>query len=1005
MIKSLTLLKISTIIFLGGLSFDLSSQTITGQVTSADDGLGLPGVTVQVKGTSRGAITDIDGRYSLNLEAGDDILVFSYIGFETQEVSIAGRSTIDVSLDLDIGELEEVVVIGYGTIQKRDLTGSVSSVKSEEIVKIPSSNPIQSLQGKVSGLQVTSVSGEPGAAPAVRVRGVGSLNDPSPLYVVDGVIIDDNKFTSVDGDVFDGGESSGADLGFLNSSDIESIEVLKDASSIAIYGTRGANGVVLITTKSGSSGDSRLEFNSFYSIQNPASMIDLLNGREFANAFNEIGLGAPFNVDLVPNTDWQDEIFRKNAPIQSYTLSASGGSEKSSYFISGNYLGQDGMVPKTDYERLSLRYNGRHKLKDYFTLGNNLTFSHITKQNMGNVVANAYRAWPVDIPGNADTGFLENAVGNPLATIEFTNSERKSWGLLGNLYGELRFLKNFVAKSSYQFDGDFINSQSFTPVFFVSPQQQNEENDLTKSSIRTITWLWENTITYDTEISDSRINLLAGYTLQETTRELLSGTTENIIREDEDIRFLKNGENERENTNDGIDKYSYLSYLFRANYSFKSKYLLTLTARVDGSSKFGPNNRYGFFPALAVGWNIIEESFLDAPFISNLKLRASWGRVGNDKIQWDSRFSSVETGRDGVFGNPENLQPGATLGRTSNEDLRWEETEMIDLGLEFGFFSNRLTGEFDYYNNKTKDILVDLITPAHFGNGNFVRVFVNAADVQNKGFEFALNWQDKVGNVSYGIGLVGHTISNEVLAVGTSNEPRIGGNLGNGQNVTRALVGQPIGAFFGYIVDGVFQTETEIENSPSLAGQEPGDLKFRDANNDGQLNSEDWRVIGNPIPDLVTGLSFNVSYKAFDVSIDFQGQFGNEIYNGKAAVRPNLSNYETNVLDRWTPENPSSSEPRITAGGNNFLQSEYFIQDGSFIRLRNVMIGYNFPQQVIEFLKINSARFYLSGTNVFTVTDYTGYSPEIGGEPLEAGLDLGVYPIATVYTAGLNVRF
>ncbi|MEO9869181.1 SusC/RagA family TonB-linked outer membrane protein [Ekhidna sp.] len=1004
MVKRLPRFRTVCMTALSLLFFSAQAQTITGKVTSADDGEPLPGVTVQIKGTTQGAITDIDGRYNLLMPDSTIVLVFSYIGFQSQEISVLNQSTIDIEMELDLSELEEVVVIGYGTVQKRDLTGSVFSVKNEDIVKIPSSNPIQALQGKVSGVQISSVSGEPGAAPSVRIRGVGSLNDPSPLYVVDGVIIDDNRFSSVDGDVFDAGQSSGADLSFLNSSDIESIEVLKDASSIAIYGTRGANGVILITTKTGSKGDAKLEFSSHYSFQNVANKIDLLNGRQFAQVFNEIGLGTPFNEDLVANTDWQSLIFEENAPLQSYTISASGATEKTNYFISGNYLKQDGVIPKTDYERISVRYNGKYELTDFFTLGNNLTFSNINKENLGNIVSTAYRAWPVFDATDASGNFLENPVGNALATIEYANNSRKSFGVLANIYAEIKFLKNFTFKSSYQLDGDVTDAISFTPVFFVSDRQLNEENDLTKSSIRTATWLWENTITYSKEFNDHRINGLLGYTAQETNRNLLSGSTENLIREDDDLRFLRNGETESESVNDGVDKYSYLSYLARVNYSFKSKYLITITARIDGTSKFGANQRYGFFPAVGLGWNVTEENFLNSSFITNLKLRSSWGRVGNDKIPWDSRFSSVQAGIDGVFGIPEAIQPGATLGRTSNENLKWEETEMIDVGIEFGMLDNRLSGEVDYYYNTTSDILVSLITPAHFGNGNFVPVFLNAADVRNKGFEFSLNWRDEVGEFSYGVGLVGHTIDNETLSIGERDEPKFGGNIGGGQNVTITRVGSPIGAFYGYRVDGVFQNETEIANNPSLPGQQPGDLRFRDVSGDNELSSEDWEIIGSPIPDLVAGLNFNLGYRSFDLSIDFQGQFGNEIYNGKA-LKQDIANFETNVLNRWSETNPSNTEPRVTAGGNNFFQSEYFIQDGSFIRLRSVVVGYNFPQNVTEFLKISSARFYLSGTNLFTITDYTGYSPEIGGEPFEAGIDTGVYPITRVFTAGLNVRF
>lgn len=989
------LLLISALVLFWSATVFGQTRVISGQVLSDEDNGALPGANVLVQGTTKGTVTDLNGRYTLELGPGEDVLVFSFIGFTTQTVQVGERNTINVTLAVDRQALEEIVVIGYGSVKKSDLTGSVASISGNDLTKIPNPNPLQALQGKVPGVQVTTGSGAPGANPTLRIRGIGTINDASPLFVVDGVIIDNGN------------------VNFLSPSDIQSINVLKDASAIAIFGTRGSNGVVIITTNKGSD-KGRINLSTSYGVQSVAHKIDLLNAREFAQVINSITPGTYNNLDALPDIDWQDLIYRKNQPIANYDLSFANSSDKLSYYLGTSIFTQDGLIEKSEFTRFTLKLNTTYKALDFLTLGNNLTISRTETGNAPGVISTAYRAWPVSNPFNPDGSFAEVGGGsNPLASINYANSSSQQVRLLGNLYAEATLLKGLTLKSSYQADLTVGRGTSFTPAFFVSALQQNEFSDLSKSSSLDGTWLWENTITYDKTFGNHRVNLLGGFSVQETYRESLSGTTQNLIRDNPDLWYLNNGENSTTlpNTvsNDLGASYSYGSYLFRANYVNNDKYLLTLTGRIDGSSKFGENNVYGFFPAVAVGWNISQEDFMAGiGWLANLKLRGSWGNVGNDKISFESRFARIQTGLEAVFGANETLFPGATLDKTSNPDLKWEITRMLDIGVEFGLFNNRLQTEIDYYNNQTNDVLNGIPTPGHLGNGAFTTVVQNVATVANRGVEFNLSWRDNVGEIGYQVGVLGHTVKNEVISMGVATGTGsvvTSGSLGNGQLVTRTEKGQPIGYYYGYQVVGVIQNTTELNTLPRLPGQQVGDLRYADVNGDGTISALDRTFIGSPIPDFVFGFNGNVTYKGFEFSADFQGQMGNEIYNGKMAVRPNLYNYEARVKNRWTGDGTSSNEPRATTGGINFEPSTYFIEDGSYLRLRSVSIGYNIPKNIISKAMISNARVYISGTNVFTLTNYSGYSPEVGGSAIASGIDLGIYPISRIYTMGLNVTF
>jgi TonB-linked SusC/RagA family outer membrane protein len=988
------------------------TRTVTGTVTTSDTQETLPGASVLVKGTTTGTVTDLDGRYSLQVPTGSITLVFSFVGYETMEVPVTAQAEVDVALNPSKVALDEVVVIGYGTVKKSDLSGSVASIKSDDITKITAANPVQSLQGKVSGVQVTSTTGDPGASPVVRVRGVGTLNNSSPIYVVDGVILED--------------------ISFLNASDIESMEVLKDASATAIYGSRGANGVIMVTTKSGkvSEGKTVFSFTGEVGLQQVANKIDLLNGKEFATISNEIRPGSYNNVDAVPNTDWQDLVF-DIAPVQNYQLSASGSSKTMNYYLGVGYFKQDGIIEKSSYQKITTKFNSTYKFTSWFNLGTNITFTPFKRQIAPGVTYQVYRAQPLLEPYYEDGSFgVVYNVGNPLADLAYSNNYTDGFRGVGNIYAEMKIHNDFTFKTSFGLDGAYSKGTNFTPAYTVynpdgtASQQENVLSDLYKASNDMVSWLWENTLTYQKEWGKHSLNALAGYTMQNTTSEWYSITGANIIRDGESFWYINpsyiedpaNNVNNVSTIGNGVDinlYYSMISYLFRVNYTFNNKYILTATFRRDGSSKFIEDNRYSNFPSFAAGWNISREKFMEnVPVISRLKLRASWGQIGNEKIAYTRQFSVVQSNIVAIFGNPSAAYPAASYGELGNPDLKWETTTQTDVGLEVGVLDDRLTAEFDYYYKVTNDILVNLTVPGYYGNGEGVKMTFNAAEVLNTGFEFNLQWRDQIGEeFKYNVGFLGSTIHNEVLEIGGNSgidSVLVGGYLGNGIPVTRTEVGMPIGSFYGYKTDGVFQTQEEIDNYPVYTQEtlKPGDLRYVDVNGDGIINQLDRTNLGSPIPKFIFGLSGGFEFKGLDFSFNIQGQAGNKIFNGKEVVRPDPYNFEAHVMDRWTGPGTSNDEPRPTFGGYNYNPSDRFIYDGTYVRLRSLIIGYTLPKDWSSKLYMQSVRFYLKGENLYTFTKFTGYSPEIGtNDVLSMGIDYGGYPVTAIYSFGINLNF
>ncbi len=983
----------------------VAQTRISGHVTDQADGAPLIGVTVREKGGTAGAITDYDGNYSLTATNADGILIFVYTGFSTVEVPIGGRSQVDVALGQDATMLEQVVVVGYGTQRKSDLTGSVGTVKAKEIARVPTASIEQALQGKVAGVYVTPASGQPGAGAVIRIRGTGTLNNANPLYVVDGMLLDDASF--------------------INPQDVESIEVLKDASSTAIYGNRGANGVIIITTKRGKSGEKAvIQLSSYYGTQSLTRKIPLTNAAEYAQLYNELPSPDVFAnpASLGSGTDWQDVIYR-DAPMANVQIGASGGSDKFLYNVSANYFDQSGILEASNYKRVALRVNNEYQLNKYVRLGNNLSFTNSKSQNPPGVIGSALRMPSVfaerDSLGNfSDPTFFGTAIANPAADLYYkSNNHSKGNRLVGTVYADFKLFKYFTFRSNFGLDQSYVFSKYYEPKFEVSVSQRNAEDRLSIGSYESRTWLWENTLTFDRVWENQRLNVLGGYTSQEFGDESLGGSRAQFGSGQDELLYLSYGNDTTQLNYGGASQWAMVSYLFRTNYTLFDRYLLTASLRVDGSSRFSPENRWGYFPSFALGWNIAEESFMQKQNIfDRLKLRASWGVVGNDKTQLYASLGAVQGGLYGIFGPDEALNQGATLTRLSNPNIRWESASQTDIGLEIGTFNGRLTAEIDWYNRYTYDILAELPIPDYVGSdGNPV---VNSAEVRNRGWDFTLGWRETAGNLKYNVTGIFSTVDNNVQRLSQGRDEIFDGGTAQGDFATRTVVGQDIGSFYGYQVAGVFQNAEELSSLPKLGGEQVGDFRYADLNGrdaqgnltgvpDGKVTADDRISLGSPIPKINYGFSLGLEAFGFDFAADIFGVYGNKVLNAKALARYGTYNWEKLFYDgRWTGEGTSTTKPRITDGGHNYRMSDYWVKDGSFLRLRTLVLGYSLPTNLSTNIGVSRARFYVSGTNLWTRQTYSGYSPEFaGGSVYTVGIDNGSYPIAKTILFGLDVSF
>lgn len=976
--------------------------TVSGIVVDAK-GEPLTGVTVLLKSTTAGTTTGTDGKFSL--ETGTQtspVLVFSFIGFATQEVAVKPGEKIRVVLQETNVQLNEIVVIGYGSQKKRDLTGSVSSVNTKEIKSLPVPSIGEAMQGRSSGVQVIS-SGAPGSNVAFRIRGTGTINNSDPLLVIDGIPTD-------------------IPLNTLSPNDIASIEVLKDASAAAIYGSRGANGVILITTKKGTAEKSSLEFNMFSGIQSAANVVDMLNASEFATLHNEMMLnnGQAVNPDfadpssLGTGTDWLSELFR-TAPIQNYSLSYSGGNARSSYYVSGAVMDQKGIVINTAYRRYTVQFNSDTRVYDWLKFTNNLTLNHDVKKSGDYNIRNAMAALPAQDLYNAD-GTYSGPVGqsswvgdvvNPIGKARLVENKTQGYNAIGNISGEVTLLKELKFKSTAGIQASFWDNRTWSPKYNWQPTPQ-ASSYLSQQYNKKLTYLWDNYFTYDTRFSENHhLTLLAGSSAQSNREDFMTGSAQGFPSDN--TQQLVNGTTSKTLTGNAYE-WALLSFIGRANYDFSGKYLVTATLRRDGSSRFGENNRWGWFPSASLAWRLSQEDFMkDIAWLDDLKLRVGYGVTGNQNIG-NYSFASVLQTIQYVFNGQ--VVSAVVPQAIPNPSVRWEQVEQSNLGFDATLFNGRLNVVLDAYIKNTNDMLVPMSVPISTGYSDVIVPSINAGKVKNKGIELGISSTNTTGPVVWTTGFNIAFNHNEVVSL-NDTIPMYTGSIGLNQNLSIQNSGYPVNAFYGFVTNGIFQTQAEVDNyAVQVPGNDPynrtsaGDIRFRDLNNDGKIDDNDRTYIGNPNPKVIFAMNNSVAWKGFDLSVFVQGVYGNEIFNANRIYQEGMAvaqNQTTAVLERWTGEGSSNTIPRAVYNdpNKNTRVSDRFIEDGSYLKIKNVTLGYTIPARITEKIRLGSARVYFSAQNLLTITDYTGFDPEVPAN----GIDLNVYPVTRTFSAGVNIVF
>ncbi|SIT08570.1 SusC/RagA family TonB-linked outer membrane protein [Belliella pelovolcani] len=1004
-------------------------RQVTGTVISAEDNLPLPGVNIRIKGTTRGAITDIDGKYSIQASE-NETLVYSFVGFLSQEAAVGNRSSIDITLQLDSKTLSEVVVVGYGSVEKKELTGSVGQLNAAIIKDVPALGIDQALQGRIAGVQITQNAGTPGAGISVRVRGSSSISASNqPLFVIDGVPMT----TGDPSQLGFGGQSSNA-LADLNPNDIESMEVLKDAAAAAIYGSRAANGVVLITTKRGADQKTQVNLNVYGGTQqlwNEPRFLDRDGYLDlFKDAFSEDFFGVPsseisdeeildFYYGGLPygddvNTNWVREVTR-SAPIQNYELSISGGNERTKYYISGNYFDQQGTVINSSYSRMSTRFNLDHKINDRFEISFNSGISRavqnriVSDNTLNGPFANSLAAsplWPV-FEENGSYTRPQFFYSNPVAEGTENDDENQSIRIFTNALAKYKVTEGLNFNVRVGADVLNFSERRYTPDNYPGSSSTAEGGSGSFSTNNPIKWVAEAFIDYSKVFEGGHsLNLVAGHNREENL--ISSSFVRGIQFPGDRFRYIGAAALVNEGSNNFVG-WGLESYFGRVNYSFKERYLFSSSFRADASSRFGPNNRWGYFPSVSAGWRINEEAFMsDLDLFSDLKLRGSFGLTGNQEIGNFSWRGLVGAGN--YLGSP-SIVP-VQLG---NPDLKWENTAQTDIGLDMGLFNGRLTLVADYYYKKTTDLLFARPIPTQNGYGSYQS---NIGSVENKGWEFTvstvnidrpngLNWRTDL-NLTFN--------RNKILELYEGEDVFYG--FGGNSLVLRE--GFPIGTFYGLIADGVFATQADVPDSRQAFGIRAGDMNYRDINGDGIITDDDFTVIGNAQPKFFGGFTNTFSYKGFDAQIFMQFSYGNEIWNAAGSFQEGMfanffdDNNRATVENRWRSEdNPGNGQvPRaawdVSANRNNQSNTTRFIEDGSYLRVKNLVIGYRLPQQTLERLKLRSVRFYAQAQNLLTFTNYSGFDPEVnfaGTSNTTIGVDFYTFPQPRTYTFGVNIGF
>lgn len=986
-------------------------KSISGTITD-ETGQALVGATVRAKGTNQGALTDDQGKFKLTVADNVTTLLISYFGYTTQEIEIAGRTVINATMVESESSLDEVVVVGYGTQRKADITGAIGSVSKEMLNNTTYASTGALLQGKVAGVRVETNGGSPGAGVNVVIRGSGTFGNDQPLYVVDGNIVES--------------------MNYLNPNDIESVEVLKDASAAAIYGNRAANGVVLVTTKKGTAGAIQVNFDSKWGAQSPTSTFDFLNAREYAdyrNAANDNDgdpRAVPNDTGFDPSidTDWQD-LSLNTALYQDYNVSISGGSENSTFYLSGQYVDQEGIVVDSDFKRYNIRANSTFR-KGIFSLEENLAI--IREQNNPNTFFGRERGEIPTIPvfnedniggfAGIDPVFHGVARGiNWYGRAQLEENLFTTDRIIGNIAPQLQLLPGLTYKLNLSLDYSVRHNYAFQPVFFLSTSQEasNDIARLNESYTRFVGVLVENTLNYKQSFGGHNIDVLGGYTSQTGQSRGVGALGTNFATND--LRVLSAAIDNTDVSGE-LQKNALLSILGRVNYNYKGKYLLSATVRRDGSSRFAKDKRWGTFPSISVGWRISDEEFFPEGAITNLKIRASYGELGSQNIGNFDIISGININNGYNYaGVNSGTSAGSIVRNLANPNLIWETTTSTNVGIDAGILNDKLVLTLEYFKKRSEDILTNLPIPLHGGLGSSLRS--NAATIDNEGFELGANYKSisSTGDFSYNVGLNITTLRNEVIALGEGVNPITGGGFSqSGVIATRTDVGHPVAAFYGFVVEGLYQNQGEIE-ADGRTDAVLGDFNYLDLDNDGDIDDNDRRFLGDAIPDLTFGVNFNATYRDFDFGLFIQSVQGVDIWNAKRLqfiLDGSGGNKISAVKDAWTPQNTDTDIPRLTVRdqANNRRSSDFYVEDGSYIRVKSIQLGYTLPATVSQAISLNRARIYISGQNVFTITDYTGFDPEIGRGGIfsntsifNGGVDRTAYPQAKTWFAGIQLSF
>jgi TonB-dependent starch-binding outer membrane protein SusC len=1010
------------------------TPSVTGIVTDGKEP--LVGAAVLEKGTTNGSLTDLDGKFELTLtNKKTAVLVVSFVGYKTQEVAVGNASNLNIELTAS-DALDELVVVGYGTQRKAVVTGAIAKVKGSDLENMPVPRIEQSLLGRTAGVRVTTGSGQPGEGATVRIRGTTSINNSEPLYVVDGIPV-------------------GGGIDYLNQNDIESIEVLKDAASAAIYGARAAAGVILVTTKQGKEGKTAVTYNMYVGQQAPSRKLALLNAKEYATLMNESSVASKGPI-LFPDpsvflqndktgTDWQDAVFNKAAPMQNHELGISVGNAKSSYYASFGYYNQTGIVasPQSAWERYSVRLNSNHKLNKFINIGTTMGYSKVagrgssTNSEFGGVLSRAVNMDPITplvetdpsvLSSSVYTNFpvVKNEAGQPYGISKYVSSEilnpvaatavnqGSGWAdkIVGNAFVEVEPIKNLKFRTSYGVDIAFYGGDGFRPIHYLNAANRADNTLYSRSQNRGFYWVWGNTLTYSKTFNNKHnFSALVGTTAEKNHGENVSGSVQNMP-----VSNIKDASLNFASIQADQNFYGYeynaalLSYLGRVNYDYQGKYIFSALMRIDGSPKFGTNNKFGSFPSVSAGWILSEEKFLRGVTpINFLKLRASWGINGNDQIGDFRYVSTVGGGRNYTFGTADKLYNGVSPNAIANPDLKWEQTTQTNIGFDAKLFK-RITVTLDVFQKNTSGMLLDIRVPSWLGNGGPVG---NIAKLENSGVELELGFDKKIGALAFNLAGNVSYISNKVTDLGPDKK-FLGGQTFSpqGLEITRTTVGEPIGFFYGYQTQGIFQTQAEVNSYKNKEGltiqpnAKPGDFRFADINGDGIINADDRTKIGDPTPNLTYGFNFSVAAHGFDLLLFGQGVSGNQVFKATRRFDLQMANMTADALGRWTGEGTSNTYPRLAMDdpNKNFSRSsDFYVESGAYFRIKTLQLGYTVPLSIMKKVGLNRFRVYVSANNLATLTKYTGYDPEIGGGSF--GVDRGFYPQARSFMFGLSAAF